>query len=82
MLEPADLPITTPRATPQSYELPARGLSLEDVERTLVQQALERTHWNQTRAAKLLGINRDQIHYRIEKFKLTPPPGGSGPSSE
>jgi DNA-binding protein Fis len=35
-----------------------------------VVQALERTAWNQTRAAALLGVNRDQIRYRIEKFKL------------
>ena len=37
---------------------------------TLVIQALERSGWNQTRAAQLLGLNRDQIRYRIEKFKL------------
>ena len=39
-------------------------------ERSFVQQALERSGWNQTRAANLLGLNRDQIRYRIEKFKL------------
>jgi DNA-binding protein Fis len=33
-------------------------------------QALDRSGWNQTRAAGLLGLNRDQIRYRIEKFKL------------
>jgi transcriptional regulator with GAF, ATPase, and Fis domain len=33
-------------------------------------QALERTAWNQTKAATLLGLNRDQIRYRIEKFHL------------
>ena len=36
----------------------------------LVLQALERTQWNQTKAATLLGLNRDQIRYRIEKFAL------------
>jgi len=36
-----------------------------------VTQALERTGWNQSRAATLLGINRDQIRYRVEKFGLT-----------
>jgi DNA-binding protein Fis len=35
-----------------------------------VLQALERTGWNQTKAAALLGLNRDQIRYRVEKFKL------------
>jgi DNA-binding NtrC family response regulator len=50
--------------------LPAAGIDLEDLERSLVVQALERSGWNQTRAAALLGLNRDQIRYRIEKFKL------------
>jgi len=35
-----------------------------------VVQALRRTGGNQTRAAALLGLNRDQIRYRIEKFGL------------
>ena len=50
--------------------LPAAGIDLEQLERSLVVQALERSGWNQTRAAALLGLNRDQIRYRIEKFKL------------
>jgi transcriptional regulator with GAF, ATPase, and Fis domain len=50
--------------------LPAAGIDLEQLERSLVVQALERSKWNQTRAAALLGLNRDQIRYRIEKFKL------------
>jgi DNA-binding protein Fis len=50
--------------------LPASGIDLEQLERSLVVQALHRSGWNQTRAAALLGINRDQIRYRIEKFKL------------
>jgi len=50
--------------------LPASGINLEELERSLVVQALERSGWNQTKAATLLGLNRDQIRYRIEKFKL------------
>jgi DNA-binding NtrC family response regulator len=51
-------------------ELPPNGIDLDELERSLVVQALERTQWNQTRAAGLLGLNRDQIRYRIEKFHL------------
>jgi len=51
-------------------ELPASGIDLEQLERSLVVQALDRSNWNQTKAATLLGLNRDQIRYRIEKFKL------------
>jgi len=70
-LEPAYFPIASAEVTQaHAVELPVSGLNLEDVEKGLVLQALERTGWNQTRAAKLLGLNRDQIHYRIEKFEL------------
>jgi DNA-binding NtrC family response regulator len=54
----------------EAVELPPAGLDLEQLERSLVVQALERTGWNQTKAAALLGLNRDQIRYRIEKFEL------------
>jgi DNA-binding NtrC family response regulator len=67
-----DFPLTTgaaPRLN-EAVQLPAHGIDLEQLERSLVVQALERSGWNQTRAASLLGINRDQIRYRIEKFKL------------
>jgi DNA-binding NtrC family response regulator len=57
----------------ESVELPASGIDLEQLERSLVVQALQRSGWNQTRAAGLLGVNRDQIRYRIEKFKLEKP---------
>ncbi len=57
----------------ERVELPANGIDLEQLERSLVVQALERSTWNQTRAATLLGLNRDQIRYRIEKFKLEKP---------
>jgi transcriptional regulator with PAS, ATPase and Fis domain len=54
----------------EQVQLPASGIDLEQLERSLVVQALERSAWNQTKAAALLGVNRDQIRYRIEKFKL------------
>jgi DNA-binding NtrC family response regulator len=57
----------------ESVELPGNGIDLEQLERSLVVQALARSGWNQTRAATLLGLNRDQIRYRIEKFKLERP---------
>ena len=64
MLTTADAELST------GMGLPAAGLNLEELERSLVVQALERSGWNQTKAATLLGLNRDQIRYRIEKFKL------------
>jgi two-component system response regulator AtoC len=57
----------------EAVDLPPAGIDLEQLERSLVVQALGRSGWNQTRAAQLLGLNRDQIRYRIEKFKLEKP---------
>jgi transcriptional regulator with PAS, ATPase and Fis domain len=54
------------------FELPAAGVDLEKLERSLVIQALKRSNGNQTKAGTFLGLNRDQIRYRIEKFGLTP----------
>lgn len=47
--------------------LPADGVSLETVEFDLAKQAFERTGGNLTRAAKLLGISRDQLRYKLRK---------------
>ena len=56
------------------FDLPATGVDLEKLERSLVIQALRRSGGNQTKAGTLLGLNRDQIRYRIEKFGLTTTP--------
>ncbi len=50
--------------------LPREGIDMEELERDLVVQALERAGGNQSRAAQMLGMSRDQIRYRIEKFRL------------
>jgi len=63
----------TGAALSERVELPAGGIDLDELERSLLLQALQRTGWNQTRAASLLGLNRDQIRYRIEKFQLERP---------
>jgi DNA-binding NtrC family response regulator len=53
--------------------LPQDGLRLDDVEKQLITLALQRTRGNQTRAAALLGLHRDQIRYRMEKYGLLKP---------
>lgn len=52
-------------------ELPENGISLEGVERELLLRALEKFHWNQSRAARYLDISRRTLIYRMEKFGLT-----------
>jgi DNA-binding NtrC family response regulator len=57
-------------------EAPASPLVTEDfrldkAERELLLKALDTARWNVTRAAKLLGISRDTLRYRIEKYQIT-----------
>ena len=54
-------------------KLPRAGLDLEELEKDLIRQALRHTGGNQTRAGALLGLNRDQVRYRVEKYKLEIP---------
>jgi DNA-binding NtrC family response regulator len=67
-LGPKDLTGLEHPITASPFRLPADGVKLEELERQLLTQALERTHGNQGRAAELLGLSRDQVRYRIEKF--------------
>jgi DNA-binding NtrC family response regulator len=54
-------------------ELPDDGLSLEEVERDLLQAALVKHDWNQTKAATYLNITRSALLYRMQKFELERP---------
>jgi transcriptional regulator with PAS, ATPase and Fis domain len=70
-LMPADFSAVGVTSSATAFHLPANGVNLRDLEKQLVVQALERCGGNQTRAGQLLGINRDQVRYRILKFGLT-----------
>jgi transcriptional regulator with PAS, ATPase and Fis domain len=70
------LPVTAPRPPAASVDstanatLPAGGVNLEALERSLVIKALSQARHNKTRAAKLLGLTRAQLYTRIEKYGL------------
>jgi DNA-binding NtrC family response regulator len=50
--------------------IPDEGLSLEEVEKSLIVQALKKTGGNKTKAAKLLDVTYDTLRYQIKKFGL------------
>jgi transcriptional regulator with PAS, ATPase and Fis domain len=69
------LPVNATRKTPSPVEpsgapLPAGGVNLDAIERSLVVKALNQARHNKTRAAKLLGLTRAQLYSRIEKYGL------------
>jgi DNA-binding NtrC family response regulator len=56
-----------------TFKLPPEGISFDEVEKSLITQAMEQTNWNITRAAKLLGLSFRTLQYRLEKFGLKRP---------
>jgi len=51
--------------------LPDGGIDLSQLEQNLIRQALDNSSGNRSRAARLLGITRDKLNYRIKKYALT-----------
>ena len=63
--------ISGARATMEhALVLPAAGLDLEQLERELICQALQRSGGNKSQAARLLGLTRDTLRYRLEKYGI------------
>ncbi len=63
--------ITSPSATAnQGFSLPETGINLEALEIDLIRQALSRTNGNRSKSARLLGISRDTMLYRMNKYQL------------
>jgi DNA-binding protein Fis len=50
--------------------MPSSGLSLYEVERDLIRQALELARGNKTTASRLLRITRDTLRYKVKKYGL------------
>ncbi len=61
-----------PAANAGSGDFDADNMKLEDVERTLLTRALERSGNNLTRAARLRGMGRGALRYRLEKYGISP----------
>ena len=59
--------LAAPEAAPESFTMAERS---EQFERDIIQAALERFHWNRTKAAEHLGLKRTTLQYKIRKFGL------------
>jgi transcriptional regulator with PAS, ATPase and Fis domain len=72
IIEPENLPLEfstykSKHASSSDYTLPESGLQLDDLEADLIHQALNRTKGNRSKSAKLLGLSRDTLLYRMQK---------------
>jgi DNA-binding NtrC family response regulator len=57
-------------ASQHMYSLPPTGIKLAQVELDLIEQALDMASGNRSKAARLLGISRDTLLYRMQKYDL------------
>jgi DNA-binding NtrC family response regulator len=74
-IEPEHLPMqlnsrTESTATSTRFELPQQGINMESLEIDLIQQALDYSNGNKSKAARLLGLSRDAFLYRLKKHNL------------
>lgn len=67
---PENLTAMTGHAANVLIQLPDDGIDLEEVEREILRQALDKHDWNQTRAAQYLNITRSALIYRMQKYGL------------
>ncbi|AFI82970.1 sigma-54-dependent Fis family transcriptional regulator [Methylophaga nitratireducenticrescens] len=74
MVQSKDLPLEMQQkslSSAQQFTLPAEGIDLAQLELDLIEQALELAAGNRSKAARLLGVTRDTLLYRMQKYGLS-----------
>ncbi len=71
-IEPSDLAMRPPESPASELRVtfPPGGIVWADLEKSLIEQALAQAGGNQVRAARLLGLSRDALRYRMEKYGI------------
>lgn len=72
-IQPENLPLEIRNHCPEksfTFLLPDRGIKLDELEQDLLQQALDKTSGNQSKAARMLGLSRDTFLYRLKKYSI------------
>ncbi|UCG32493.1 MAG: sigma 54-interacting transcriptional regulator [Phycisphaerales bacterium] len=73
VLEPWHLPREIAGTGDRPDEVASEGGGLWGYEKALIVKALQDNNWNQTKAAQALGISRDNLRYRVKKYKIVKP---------
>jgi Nif-specific regulatory protein len=76
IIESSDLPINLKLQTPKEFmQKESLKAGIEDIEKSSILDALEKSDWVQAKAAKMLGITPRQIGYKIKKYGISAPIG-------
>jgi Nif-specific regulatory protein len=71
IVRPSDLPINIKLPSPDAiFQKESLRAGIEDIEKSSILDALEKTGWNQAKAARLIGLTPRQIGYKIKKYGL------------
>ncbi len=54
----------------EKFSLPPEGINLDELEKKLITEALQKSNYNVSKAARLLGLSRPTLRYRIEKYRI------------
>jgi len=69
----AQLPLRTERKEEPAPGALPEGVNLEVMEKAAIQKALAQARFNKSKAARLLGLTRAQLYFRLEKYGLADP---------
>ncbi|RMH64742.1 MAG: sigma-54-dependent Fis family transcriptional regulator [Calditrichaeota bacterium] len=69
-IETDDLVFHHPPRAKEHILLPENGIDLQELEKKLLLEALEKAGGNKSRAARLLNLTRDTLRYRLEKYNI------------
>ena len=75
-------PIAGLSSAPTVLQTEAQLPSLEEMEKSLIAAALDKSQGNKNEAARLLGIDRQRLYRKIEKYGLALPTGAKGREPE
>lgn len=62
-------------------DLPPKGITLDGIEKEILLRALQKSNWNQSKAAQYLGLSRKKLIYRMHKYELGGPKPSDAPSA-
>lgn len=65
-----DQPAVSQSVSPYHIVIPNGGIKFSEIEKNIIKQALIKANYNQTKAAKLIGVSRDSLRYKKKKYRL------------
>jgi len=74
VIKPQNLPVNLKLPSPgEVLQKESLQAGIEDIEKSSILDALEKSGWIQAKAARMIGLTSRQIGYKIKKYRISPP---------